>query len=165
MPTYVRAISLENDELFPKCGTREIAGNWYNLNKECAGENFSLVYAVAVRVGQPYDVGADSFNKSRFNHSLTITVPNYQPVQSMILNMMNEQKTIHTLTLNTVQIRPGASKQTLIGQYSAENGIVVDYVCDPTSNGMGRITATMVFEKLNHNNLITHTSGYLKTTA
>ena len=165
MPTYVKAITTQNDELFLNCGTKEIAGNNTNLNMECAGPHFSLVSSAQLRLSQPFDASASSFNNARFTHGLTLIVPNYQPIQSMMLNAINEQKVIQELMLNTVAIRPNASRQTLIGQYIASNGILLDYICDPTGNGLGRISLSFVFEKVLHTNMITNTSGLAQTTS
>lgn len=165
MPTYVQAITTQNDQLFLNCGTRAIAGNLSNINEECAGPHFSLVNSVGIRLNQPFDSNASSFNNARFTHAITFIVPNYQPIQSMMLNVINEQKVIDELKLNTVGIRPNSSRQALIGQYIATNGILLDYLCDPTGNGLGRISLAFVFEKIIHTNMISNTSGIVKTTA
>ena len=164
MPTYVQAVTTQNDQLFLRCGTSEVAGNQASNGSEGSGSDFSLVLASSFKVIQPYDQAASSYNTAQCVHELNIAVPNYQPIQSMVLNIMNERKTIAELFLNYVAIKPGGQKRQLIGQYAFTNGILTAYDAEPSGNGEKSIGLTFVFEKVVHTNYATDTSGFLTVT-
>ena len=164
MPSYVQAATTQNDQLFLRCGTAEVSGNLASNDSEGSGADFSLVLAANFNVLQPYDVNANSYNTAGFSHLLTVVIPNYQPVQSMALNIMNERKTVAELILNYVAIKPGGVRRQLVGQYSFTNGILTGYDCQPGGNGEGQIALSFVFEKMTHTNFATNTAGSMTTT-
>lgn len=164
MPSYAQAVTNQEDQLFLRCGTKEVAGNLASEASEGSGADFALVLAANFNVLQPYDLNANSYNAAGFSQLLTVVVPNYQPVQSMALNIMNERKTIAKLILNYVAIKPGGVRRQLVGQYTFSNGILTSYDCQPGGNGEGQIALSFVFEKMAHANLATHTAGSMTVT-
>lgn len=163
MAQYVQATTQQNDQLFAKCGTRDIANASSNVSA-VAGEHFSIVHESNFSIVQPHDQSGNRANSAAFQHQVVIVVPDYEPTQSMVLNVLNERKTIQTLTLNATRRNGGVDK--LVGQYVAENGLLASYSRNnATTDGLGSITLTFVFEKIRHEDKLTQTSGYLQTTA
>lgn len=164
MLTYAQAVSTQNDQLFLKCGTKAVAGRLASEKSAGSGPDFTVVLHSSLRIIQPYHLTGSNANNTQFIHEVELLVPNYQPIQSMALNFMNQKLTLDTLTLNCVAVVPNGSRRELIGQYLFTNGFISDYQAQP-GMGDGSLLLTFVFEKIAHNDLLTHTSGDLSTTA
>ncbi len=163
MPQYVQAITVNNQQLFPKCGTREVAGTVSNIGNT-AGGDFSYVYESIFSVVQPHNHSGNSSNSAAFQHQITIVVPDYEPIQSAALNLLNEHNTVQKLVLNATRRDGTGAQDKLTGQYTAENGLLVNYH-RANSEGRGSIVLTFVFEKITHEDKVGLSSGLLKTTA
>lgn len=165
MLTYAQAVSTQNDELFLKCGTKAIAGRIASEKSAGSGPDFTVVLDSHITIIQPYHITGSNSNNSQFIHQISLVVPNYQPIQSMVLNFMNQKQTVDTLTLNFVAVVPHGSGRALAGQYVFTNGFISHYSAQPGAMGEGTLLLAFVFEKMEHNDLLSHTSGQLSTTA
>ena len=164
MLTYAQAVSTQNDQLFLKCATKAVAGRIASEKSIGSGPDFTVVLSSHLEVTQPYHLTGSNTNNTQFIHSVELVVPNYQPIQSMALNFLNQKLTIDTLTLNCVGVVPNGTRRELMGQYVFTNGFISDYHAQP-GLGDGTLLLTFVFEKIAHNDLLSHTSGDLSTTA
>ena len=165
MPTYVQATTESGSELFPNCGGKEIAGNVSNLG-EAAGANYSLAYSANISLATPFSTQAHSKNRTNPQYVIDIVVPNYEPIQSMLLNMMAENDVVSKLVISNTMRKPGNTVSIRqVSEYTAENGTLVSYDGDMSANATGSITMEFVFEKLHHENKLTNTSGSISTVA
>ena len=165
MPTYVQATTESGSELFPNCGGKEIAGNVSNLG-EGAGANYSLVYSTNMSLYTPFSTQAHSNNRTAYQSLITVVVPNYEPIQSMILNLVAQNDVISKLVISNVTRKPGNNGSTRqVSQYTAENGTLVSSDTDMSANGAGTINLSFVFEKVSHENKLSNTSGSISTVA
>lgn len=153
---YVSATTEQNDIIFAECGSKTIAGNAANTGS-VAGKDFCLVHSAHLNVEQPHDHQTSDYHTAQHQHNLTLVVPNYQPLQAMLMNVINERKVIATLTLNTAQRH--AKGQSLMGQTIAKKGILANYVLGFETGS--DIALTFHFEQLTHDNKLTQTSGAL----
>lgn len=153
---YANATTEQNDAIFAECGGKTIAGNAANTGTT-AGKDFCLVHSAHLNVEQPHDTQTSDYHTAQHHHSLTLVVPNYQPLQAMLMNVINERKVIATLTLNAVQRH--AKGQSLMGQTIAKKGVLAHYVLGFETGG--DIALTFYFDQFTHDNKLTQTSGAL----
>lgn len=159
MPIYVQAQTTQQDELFSECGSAKISGNLSNTSA-CAGENFAYVYDYQVFFNQPMNAfGNPSF--APFHHELSLVVPNYQPLQALLMTLGNDHKTIKQLTLNSTK-RANSAQEEVIGQLTAHNGMLKQFNLF-SQESSGRIVIKLLFEKLIHEDKLTQKSGLLQS--
>lgn len=157
MPNYAFAKSAHFGQLFPGCGTREIAGANAN-NKEGAGDDATLVHGYNWSIVTHRDYSGKNAETS---FSLTLSVPAYQPTISTILNVMSSGDEIEDLYINLVDRAPSGGVNKVLGEYHFENGYIdsVNTNVNNDDNNSGEMTITFTFHSLYHDNKQTNTSG------
>ena len=160
MPIYVNAKSTQNNELFADCGTEKIAGNHANLHA-CAVKDFAYVYDYQLFFHQPMSHFGTP-NHSTFQHELSLVLPNYQPLQAMLMSLSNAHQSISTLTINQTR-RASSEQEEITGQLIGTNGAIKQFNIMSLENS-GRIIIKMLFEKLTHEDKLTQKSGLLQST-
>lgn len=126
MPYYVQIETEKNGALTAQCGSKEVADRLSNTNSEVAGQDFSYVYSFDFDIQQPHNEhGAGTVSSSPALHTVTFTLPDYEPVVAGILNVLNGQDRIKTLTFNICSIQQGSNK--LLAQYVMTDGMVIEY--------------------------------------
>ncbi len=170
MPYYVQIETTTYGALTASCGTKDIADRLSNTNSDVAGADFAYVYSFDFDIQQPHNEhGAGTVSSSPALHTLTFTLPDYEPIVAGILNVLAGQDVIKSLTFNICSIQQGNNK--LLLQYVMNDGMVTEYehVVDdqrlPDSQKQrGHVNLSFKFQQVNVTNKVTNTQGALNTT-
>ena len=171
MPYYVKVETQTYGTLTTQCGSANVAERLANTNSEVAGQDFAYVYAFDFDIQQPHNEhGAGTVSSAPALHTVTITIPDYEPVLAGALNVLAGQDVIKTLTFNIATIKQGSNK--LLAQYVMDDGMLVDYehIIDDqrtqeAQKQRGHIILTFKFKKVTLSNKVTNTEGTITTTA
>lgn len=155
MPVYCNAIAENEGKLFPKCGSKEIAGARSNTSAQSgAGDDYVLVndYGWNITANSLQDIG----------FSLYIVVPAFQPIITSAFNVMNNRDPIKELKIFVVDSISGRGQIT--GVYTATKGNLVNagLTHEHSSKSGGMINLSFVFDSIHHDNKVTNTLGEVK---
>ena len=170
MPYYVQIETDTYGALTAQCGTKEVADRLSNTNSDIAGADFAYVYDFDFDVQQPHNEhGAGTVSSSPALHTISFTIPDYEPVVAGVLNVLAGQDRIKTLTFNICSIQQGNSK--LLVQYVMTDGMVTNYehVVDDqrtpeAQKQRGHVNLSFKFQEVTVTNKVTNTQGTIKTT-
>ena len=162
MPAYVSIETKNLKEIFKNCGTPAVAGRNSNMQNEL-GADFSLVLSHSFDI-----VSQNSSSTNHFSWKFMLSVPAYAPSKSALINLMNQKEPIEKMTLIIADRNASGGKNTIKEKYIAENGSV-EFVSMSDNNigsdGYGKISIIIDFEKMMHENLVSNTSGHIQTTS
>ncbi len=170
MPYYVQIETDTYGALTAQCGTKDVADRLSNTNSDVAGADFSYVYCFDFDIQQPHNEhGAGTISSAPALHTISFTIPDYEPVVAGILNVLGGQDRIKTLTFNICSIQQGNSK--LLVQYVMTDGMITEYehVVDDQRNPdalkqRGHVNLTFKFQQVQVTNKVTNTQGQINTT-
>lgn len=169
MPYYVQITSEKNKEITVGCGEDKIAGRLANVSKN-AGPNFSYVYAFELNIAQPHNEhGAGNISSAPALHTVSLTLPDYEPIAAMVLPVMQQQDKITKLIFNQTSNQQNGQ---LLGQYEMSNGMIIDYkhIIDDqrlpdAQKQRGHINLVLKFEQITYSDHITNKQGVINTTS
>lgn len=169
MPYYVQIETETYGALTAQCGTKEVADRLSNTNSDVAGADYAYVYGFDFNVEQPHNEhGAGTVSSSQALHTVSVIIPDYEPVVAGILNVLSGQDRIKTLTFNTCSIQGGTQK--LLTQYVMSDGMVIEYehVVDDqrmpeAQKQRGHVILNFKFQKVTVSNKVTNTQGSMST--
>ena len=109
------------------CGSSKIAGRLSNVDNDCAGNDYCLVYAHHIAFNQPHDdTGGANCSTAPFMHAIEVLLPDYEPLIACIFNVINNHDVIKKLYLNATK-RSGNGKEVITQQYQLEDGLLTDF--------------------------------------
>ncbi len=169
MPYYVQIETETYGALTASCGTKEVSDRLSNTNSDVAGQDFAYVYSFDLDIAQPHNEhGAGTVSSAPALHTVTFTVPDYEPIIAGALNVLAGQDRIKTLTFNLCSVQQGNSK--LLAQYVMKDGMMVDFehvIDDQRSpdaqKQRGHVNLSFKFQEVDVTNKITNTQGAIKT--
>lgn len=170
MPYYVQIETETYGALTAQCGSKEVADRLSNTNSDVAGNDFAYVYCFDFDIQQPHNEhGAGTVSSAPALHTVSFSLPDYEPIVANILNVLAGQDRIKTLTFNICSIQQGNNK--LLVQYTMEDGMVTEYehAVDDQRNPeaqkqRGHVNLSFKFQKVTVANKVTNTQGTLTTT-
>lgn len=169
MPYYVEIESATSGKITAKCGTKEIADRLTNTDAAAGGgADFSVVNNFMFDVMQAHDeFGGANANAASFSHSVTLILPDYEPLVTCATNVMNKHDRITKLTCNFTQ-RINAEKESIIFQYVMEDGLINSMrhlISDQRGGGSvrGQLEISFKFQKISNDDKKANTSGVLTT--
>ena len=170
MPYYVEIETETYGALTAQCGTKDVADRLSNVNTDVAGQDFAYVYAYDFDIEQPHNEhGAGTVSSAPALHSVTLTLPDYEPIIAGALNVLSGQDRIKSLTFNACAVEKGNNK--LLFQYSMQDGMIVGYehvIEDQRSTDAqrqrGHVEIILKFQQITVTNKVTNTQGALNTT-
>lgn len=169
MPYYVQIETDTYGALTGQCGTKDVADRLSNTNGDVAGADYAYVYAFDFDIQQPHNEhGAGTVSSSPALHTVSFTLPDYEPIVAGILNVLAGQDRIKTLTFNICSIQQG--NQKLLTQYVMTDGMVIEYDHAVDDQRMpdaqkqrGHVTLNFKFQKVTVSNKVTNTQGSMST--
>lgn len=171
MPYYVEIASQNKGTLTATCGTANIADRLANTNSDVAGNDFAYVYAFDLDVQQPHNEhGAGTVSSAPALHTVTVTVPDYEPILTGAIEILAAQDVIKQLTFNIAAIKQGSNK--LLAQYVMSDGMMIDYehIIDDqrlldAQKQRGHVIMTFKFKQINISNKVSNSEGTITTTS
>lgn len=170
MPYYVEIETETYGALTVQCGTKDVADRLANTNSDVAGPDFAYVYAYDFDIEQPHNEhGAGTTSSAPALHTVTLTLPDYEPIIAGALNVLSGQDRIKSLTFNGCAVDKGTNK--LLFQYTMQDGMIVGYehVIDDQRSAdaqkqRGHVNIVLKFQQVTVTNKVTNTQGALNTT-
>ena len=156
MPIYCEIETKNNGAFFAKCGTEDIAGRNSNTS-EIAGDDYALIFSCNWYISREY---SSSYDDVLFHFNLT--TPAFAPAVASALNALNVKDGIEKMTIKITGTHNNL-RNTVVSEYITENGILRNVTTSHDHESEGQLVLSLEFEKMQFNNLITNTTGQIKT--
>ncbi len=159
MPNYCEIETESFGQLFAKCGTKEVAGRTSNTSQS-AGDDYIIVSSYS------FDGFSTQYSASlqTAGFSLSLTVPLLPPVVASVFNVLNSKNKLKKMVLKITD-GVGTMRNVVVGQYTAEDGQILsaNIIDSNQKDSSPSIHIVMDFDKVTFDNMLTHTTGTIKT--
>lgn len=171
MPFYVEIKTKTCGTVTANCGSPQIADRLSNQDESTGGgADRALVNQFRFELMQAHDeLGGLNTSLAPFTHSLTLFLPDYEPLISVAANVMNQHDAITQLTLNATR-RINSGQESVTQTYTMKNGLLVQFrhqVPDQRDSGnlkhRGELMLGFKFQQIQVDDKVSQTSGVIQT--